>query len=362
MDILIHFDGTANEPNRGDIEVLAEGGDSSITNVLRLHLCAGGKLTDEPPTRELPKVPGQHSIYLSGVGTRGNQIFRRLRQAFAFEKPQEIRDKAIEKVEAIYEPEDRLFVFGFSRGAAIARKFCAVIGENGLRTRGGDHDPEPIVEFLGVWDTVASFGTPELREDVLPDTEELLENGTIAPIIRNAEHLVALDEMRLAFRPTLMNAEPRVREVWFPGVHSDIGGGFRIRGLSDVTLEYMLNRTRELGLSFIDFDEKPEVFSGVDQNGDAVNIGREELAIRPDPLAVLHQQDRGALASRLTLAPRQVFVQRDDEPSQDLPVIHHSVLERVQGDATYRPEPLQDLAYQVLEADGSLRRAEGLSA
>lgn len=366
MNILIFFDGTANEPNRGGQEPDAEGelGDSSITNVLKMHLCAGGLLIDEVPARDSGKIPGQLSIYLAGVGTRGNSILRRLRQAFAFSKPSQIRDKAIQKLEAVYEKGDRLFVFGFSRGAAIARKFCVQIGETGVRTRSGELDPSPIVELLGAWDTVAALGASRslLDRGVEPGTDELLEDGPIAPIIRRGLHLVALDEERLAFRPTLMNAEPRVREVWFPGVHSDIGGGFRVAGLSDITLDYMLRAGRELGLDFLDFDAKPETFTGVDQNGREVSIGREQLAIRPDPTATLHSQDRGAMASRVTLGARQVFVLRDDEPSTtDLPLIHESVAQRIRALADYRPAPLRDLPHLVTDGDGNSRRAEGLA-
>lgn len=363
MDILICFDGTANEPNRGQQMADGDVADSSITNVLHLHLCAGGRLVDEAPDRDSGKIPGQLSIYLSGVGTRGNSILRRLRQAFAFSKPRRIRDKAMEKLEAVYEKGDRLFVFGFSRGAAIARKFCVVLGKNGVTTRNGEHDPSPIVELLGAWDTVAVLraSTGLLNPNQEPGTDELLEDGPIAPIIRKAVHLVALDERRLAFRPTLMNAEPRVEEVWFPGVHSDIGGGFRIDGLSDITLEFMLAACRRLGLRFIDFEAKPEAFTGVDQNGDEVTISRDELVIKPDPTAFLHQQERGALLTSATLAARQVFVLRDDQPSaEDLPVIHHSVVERIRALADYRPDSLQGLRHQVLEEDGSVRTAEGL--
>ena len=359
MDILICFDGTANEPNRGEREADGEPGDAGITNVLKLHLCAGGVLTDEAPRRDAVKIPGQLSIYLAGVGTRGNVMLRRLRQVFALSKPRRIREKALEKLSAVYEKGDRLFVFGFSRGAAIARKFCAQIAADGLRTRSGEHDPEPIVELLAAWDTVAALrASPRLlSRNQEPDTEELLEDGPIAPNIRQAVHLVALDEKRLAFRPTLMESEARVREIWFPGVHSDVGGGFRVAGLSDIALDFVLDVGRDLGLRFIDFDDKPETFTGVDQNGDAVTLGREELTIRPDPAARLHQQERGALVSSATLAPRRVMVLGDAVDDEQLPVVHHSVVQRMAALEDYRPAALDGVPHRVLEADESLRRA-----
>lgn len=96
-----------------------------------------------------------------------------------------------------------------------------------------------------MFDTVASIGLPNLSDDDLPDYDVKFQGRfTISPAINEALHLVSIDENRKAFKPTLMNQDSRVTEVWFPGVHSDIGGGYLRDFLSDVTLEFMLNHIK----------------------------------------------------------------------------------------------------------------------
>ena len=364
MKILICLDGTSNQPRDAEQDIdennLPE--DDNITNVLKLHCLAGGDLTVDDPVRDSGGIDGQLSLYFSGVGTRGSFLRRILRQAFALRGPRVIIDEILRDLESVYEPGDELYVFGFSRGAATARLLATEIAAEGLKTRSGDVDPAPVIAMLGVWDTVASFNKPEIeRDDPLPSGEEIGERGRIAPIIEEAYHLVSLDEQRLAFRPTLMNVEDRVREIWFAGVHSDVGGGFHEDGLSDITLEFMLGAARGRGLEFFRDDELPEEFVGVDQRGEEVRIGRDDLEIRPDILGVLHQPDRSRLKERLT-APRQCTALRGDRPSDvDLPVIHHSVPERIRNRRDYRPRSLEDTAHRVLEAGGGLRTVSGLS-
>ncbi len=364
MKTLISFDGTGNQPKDAeqDVDENSVIEDDNITNVLKLHLLAGGDLTADDPVRKSGRIEGQLPLYFSGVGTRGSRLRRIFRKAFALFGPKTIIAEALEDLEKVYEKGDRLYVFGFSRGAAIARVFASRIAENGLRTSSGEVDPQPVIEMLGVWDTVASFNKPEIeRDDPLPSGEELEEKGAISPIIRKACHAVSLDERRLAFRPTLMNVEDRIQEVWFSGVHSDVGGGFRADGLADVTLRFMLDRARENGLDFLGVEQFSEDFVGEDQDGEEVHIGRDDVEIAPDSLARIHQQERSARKAKITLHPRQILALRDDQPSStDLPVIHHTVVERIAADPEYRPESLQNARHRVLEKDGSLREADGL--
>ena len=84
-----------------------------------------------------------------------------------------------------------------------------------------------------------------------PEVINLFRDLTVAPNIKKAYHLVAIDENRDAFVPSLMNRDPgRIEEVWFPGVHSDVGGGYDPRRLADTTLHYMMARAGEHGVKF----------------------------------------------------------------------------------------------------------------
>lgn len=360
-NILVCFDGTGNEPEDADQEKGKDGKleDDNISNVLKLHLLAGGSL-DNTATN----VAGQHSLYYSGVGTRGSVFRRVLRKFFALRGPQVIMDEALQDLKNLYTEADRLYLFGFSRGAAIARKFASHIAKNGLQTQSGTLETDPVIQMLGVWDTVASFGKPNLKTRTRPLSDVVFENGTIAPNIRNAYHLVSLDENRLAFRPTLMNRQPEVTEIWFPGVHSDIGGGYRIDGLSDITLEYMLDKARQLGLQFLTVDDIPdEVLVGTDQDGDRVEIGRDDIKVAPNHLRKIHYHDqewRIGVLQRRTLAPRDVVVMRNDVASDQAPLIHHTVIKRIKEDTEYRPDSLVDVEHRIVGEDGSTRPFNGL--
>lgn len=168
-----------------------------------------------------------------------------------------------------YLPGDRIFLFGFSRGAYTARWIAGMIGQVGLaenEDRVQDawdvmrrQDPVELsvwwsadaatrapVEFVGVWDTVGAHGVPfgptRLFAPRFPDT-------ILGDHVRLACHALAEDEQRAAFQPCLWtNPEsPRIKQTWFPGWHSDVGGGGTV-GLSDITLRWMSNYAIAAGL------------------------------------------------------------------------------------------------------------------
>merc|ERR1719223_1081897 len=73
---------------------------------------------------------------------------------------------------------------------------------------------------------------------------------TCRPAWPGPSHLVSLDDRREPFRPTLFNADPRVTEVWCPGNHSDVGGGYYHDGLSDCALVIMMKEAELAGMKF----------------------------------------------------------------------------------------------------------------
>jgi len=349
--ILICIDGTGNDPSDAvqDEEKDGQLEDDNISNVLKLHLLAGGGLGDAQPN------PGQMSFYYSGVGTRGTIFRRALSSAFAKLEPGRIRKAAYEDLCARYEPDDEIYIFGFSRGAAIARMLAAQISTEGLLLKQGRRNVN--IAMLGVWDTVASFGRPNLNDSEQPISDVVFENGTIAQNILEAHHLVAVDETRLAFRPTLMNASDRVHEVWFPGVHSDVGGGYRRDGLSDVALTFMLEKATAHGIQLMDARQ----IDLAKLNAEAkTKIELEDVELRSDPLGPLHPHVRDEKIASITLKPRDIRVMINDQPSQLLPILHHSVVERIKGDPKYRPENLRGVRHRVLRVDGSLTEHSGL--
>ncbi len=348
--ILICFDGTSNQPGDAEQEKNKDGllEDDNITNILKLHLLAGGNIENSTAA-----IEGQHSLYYSGVGTRGSFLKKILRQAFALSSPKDIITEALTDLEQIYEFGDHLYVFGFSRGAAIARQFASIIAADGLDDKDGKAGVEPIIKMLGVWDTVASFGAPNLNSQNRPISDVLFEDCTIASVIEKAYHLLALDENRLAFRPTLMNYQTNVAEIWFPGCHSDIGGGFKLDGLSDITLKFMMKKAKIHGLQFLEVSAIPEEnLHGRDQDGDLVDISRDDIEIKPDHNAKLHDHNdswRIGFLRDVTLAARELVVLKNNFPSDIKPALHSTVIDRKKDNSDYNPYSIEDEAFKVIE-------------
>ena len=336
MKIIINIDGTCNEPS--DAEEKKNLDDESISNILRTHLLLGGNIDNEAMS-----IPGQKSLYYPGVGTRGNFFKRLFRSMFASLAPDVILKEITDDLEATWEPGDTLYVFGFSRGAAIARILCSQLAKD---TR----FPGIQVEFLGVYDTVAAFGIPNLDSDEKPVSDVLFENNAISPVIKNAVHLVALDENRKAFRPTLMDKDPRVKEVWYPGVHSDVGGGYYIRGLSDIALLYMIIEAELHGLKFFD----PEVIpddnrSGLDQNGEPVEISIDDLLFNPSVYGKIHYHMEWWRTAK-TRAARDAVVLDDGKVSGDRVELHPSVTIRA-IEFGYKPIAVMNTKCQICGGD-----------
>ncbi|CAG35297.1 phospholipase effector Tle1 domain-containing protein [Desulfotalea psychrophila] len=332
--LIFCFDGTCNDPeDSGDFFE-----DSSVSNILKLHAFLGGSLN--PLNAENPKTSNQHSFYYSGVGTRGSWLKQKFNAVFAppYGDMDDILDEAHKDLDRQnYKKEDEIYIFGFSRGAAIARMFAANIGKK--------------VTFLGVFDTVAATrGSLDLNPESYPASGIVFEDGTIGKHIKKAVHLVSIDEKRLAFQPTLFNKDQRVTEVWFAGVHSDVGGGYWFDGLSDITLRFMINCIKDklqvLDIKSIDYGKLK--ISGAQ---DAICF--DDLNINPITNGKLHEQKRPGIKAK-TLAPRLIRVNIDDQPSKKIPIIHHTVSDRFHDVTEYRPYALRDASYYIMDKNGTV--------
>lgn len=363
-NIMFCFDGTNNDPNDAVQETSPFGGDhikdSSITNVLKLHLRFGGNLGNTL------KTPQQHSFYYPGVGTYGGRLKKLINMALALPigDVRTIISAAREDLKKTYEPGDQIFIFGFSRGAAIARRFASkMVIESEKFFQDGripDWKSEPVpvpVRFLGVFDTVASIGLPDLSDDDLPDYEVKFQGGfTISPAIKEALHLVSIDENRKAFKPTLMNQDGRVTEVWFPGVHSDIGGGYWRDFLSDVTLEFMLGRIRKLQAAVTLLEPNQIQYANLAPGARDILIEEDDLKMNPSIQGTLHEHERDAILEKITLSKRNVEVWKNDRPVLDVtPLVIEDIKDRVKGDHDYAPAALRGIAHRLISMDGVIR-------
>lgn len=358
------FDGTSNDP--GDAGGFKE--DESITNILKLHILMGGGVEDGHSPTKTPSGNGQHTFYYNGIGARegesripllgklyhSGRSLLNMAVAPSFGDAKRILDDAKADFDsANYQAGDTLVIFGYSRGAALARKFAATL----LR----DHK-HCKVSFLGVFDTVAAMNGIHRKGDKI-SSDVVFEDGTLHPRIERAVHLVAVDENRVSFTPTLMNkdaANPdRILEVWFPGVHGDVGGGCWADGLSDNALAFMIDRCKEtLGdaLAIADGANPASIRKLLAQQDDALaGLDADDIAIHPLINGPLHAHN-GAMAAILGEDVRSICVSDNDRPSKaegDLPILHESVGQRFMQVPDYRPAALRGLKFRLWE-DGKV--------
>ena len=255
----------------------------------RIAYCADGTWDDSTKHTNVYKLykslvvsATQMPFYDDGVGADGNPISKILGGAFGTGLWQKIKD-GYAKIAHVYEAGDSLFIFGFSRGAYTARSLAGMIAVCGLPTKNFTDDmvntafnayrdkdqraalPDKLknygmdnakITMVGVWDTVGSLGIPAAVGLVDPVVYGFLDTG-LHPNVQNACHALAIDEKRAEFPPTLWTSAPAagqtIEQVWFCGVHSDIGGGEPDDGpdttaLSDITLSWMMSKASDLGL------------------------------------------------------------------------------------------------------------------
>jgi hypothetical protein len=117
--------------------------------------------------------------------------------------------------------------------------------------------PCPPIRFIGVWDTVGALGAPGVIgkvASVLNGNKYEYHDVALNETIQNAYHALAIDERRAPFRPTLWT-RPRgwtgsLEQAWFPGVHSNVGGGCSPDGLANEALHWIVGKAEALGLEF----------------------------------------------------------------------------------------------------------------
>jgi Uncharacterized alpha/beta hydrolase domain (DUF2235) len=306
--LVVCLDGTWNTPDNGD----------SPTNVVKMMRSIRASAADGTP---------QVAFYDRGVGT-GNPFDRFVGGAFGRGLVENVQD-GYRFLADNYERGDEIYVFGFSRGAYTARSLAGFIGYCGLvpktlmdllpavwlawQDRDNPSDEqrallrevcseacsEVRITCLGVWDTVGSLGIPvESLQWVNRGRYEFL-NTKLGENVDHAFHALAIDEMRGPFGPALWqepdhNGNKTVEQVWFAGVHSNVGGSYLDDGLSDLALQWMIERVR--ATCGLEFDE------------DYI-----EASIHGDPLGTLYES-RGWLYTASRFLPYQRLIGQNPVP------------------------------------------------
>ncbi|HXA15538.1 MAG TPA: DUF2235 domain-containing protein [Thermoanaerobaculia bacterium] len=230
--------------------------------------------------------PRQMKHYTPGVGT---DWYDRIKGGVAGVGTNDRIQDAYQFITDQYDDGDAVFIFGFSRGAYEARSLCGMVGRVGLldRTRFAATNRRDMfdivfnnytrpkdaannqlvanfkatncvdapIKMIGVWDTVGALGVPVFATQLtlfVPTFHDL----SLGPRVENAYHAMSIDEQRFDFTPTYWDpatVQPgqHLEQVYFAGVHSDVGGGYDDdHSLSDITLNWMTDRARKHGLLF----------------------------------------------------------------------------------------------------------------
>lgn len=185
-------------------------------------------------------------FYVGGVGTRLGFIGKFFGSVFGAGGQQRI-EEGMEQLQKNFDAGDEIIdIIGFSRGSALALEFANTIYDDGVEKNGSTVKPE--IRFIGIWDTVASFGLPG-------NNVNLGYNLHVPPNADRTYHAIALDERRQSFPVTHVIADAldgrndrHVFEVWFRGFHSDVGGGNNNEGLSSIALDWMFRRAADCGI------------------------------------------------------------------------------------------------------------------
>jgi uncharacterized protein (DUF2235 family) len=283
--IVICSDGTGNTSIKG-----------RGTNVFKLF-----EAVDLTSHRFDPSVTPQVALYDDGVGTESFKPLKIFAGATGFGLSRNVRQLYKELVR-IYDPDNEIYVFGFSRGAFTVRTLVGLIGRCGLvdpaklrpqtakqldsvvkkayrayrscfRTklaevfRGKPNDELSVafkqtysrendvrIRFIGIWDTVDAVGLPFHLGDILNKTFYRFKfpDYRLSRIVDRACHALAIDDERHSFRPLMWDEtreeDGRIEQVWFAGAHSNVGGGYPKQGMSLVALDWMLAQAERGGL------------------------------------------------------------------------------------------------------------------
>ena len=237
---LYAFDGTGNE------DEIEEGKDSNVVKFKELYQ---GKIE-----------------YLSGVGTRKGTLGHALGGLFGAGGRTRIDEMYDLLCENYSKGDEAIDIVGFSRGAALAVHFANKLSEDQIQLSDGSKVPAKV-RFLGLWDVVASFG---LSFNNILDFQEInlgWDVDQVAGCVSQCYHAMALDERREAFNLTRLDPDnnfEHITELWFRGVHSDIGGSNDNPMRSNIALNWILENARACGVLFDEEKAKAAKYSRMD--------------------------------------------------------------------------------------------------
>ncbi len=228
--------------------------------------------------------------------------------------------------------------------------------------------------MLGCWDTVGSFGVAKTIAGINFQQLNMFKDLTIPDNVAQAYHMLALDEQRDSFEPTLMDPDPirpeRIIEVWFAGDHANIGGGWATDSLSDVTLDFLLRRMSS-GYATDDDPDVRKVKAGDETWGGYLTAEKKDKAdlterqtddaswVDPDPLGQVRQWFSNLYAYRPRKLPLHAVISESvfDRMTLSMPVYAPQALFNLNDDLDAKRDLIDEKVAKLVETQ-SLVEAE----
>lgn len=303
-NIIFCADGTWNGPDQDD----KHPDNFHPTNVFKLFGLLDGDLAapqNEPENEKRLMAAGatsQVAKYLHGVGDSSNPLVRIMGGVFGAGIITRIV-RGYTFISREYEPGDHIFILGFSRGAYTARALAGFITSQGLLAKNLTSDKQtayqkgmeawyryrkssshegilqrlaasvahlpsyflaktleesdfyqiPAIKAVAVWDTVGAMGLPDIEGNRRVDDFGFADTK-LNERVEWGFHAISMDEERVDFTPTLWDERAQIKQLIFPGAHSDVGGGYPMADgesmLSDGGLKWMVDELKPLGVAF----------------------------------------------------------------------------------------------------------------
>jgi len=311
-NIIVFSDGTGQE-----------GGKGNNTNVYKIF----NIIEDRTQKQIVFYDPGLGTGFIKITGNiSGAGISRNIRECYEF-----LFDN--------FEAGDSIYLIGFSRGAATVRSLSGFIHLFGILPKSRrdlvdaawkiyktnnfekrskkaqafiakNHTMWARIKFIGVFDTVAALGVPinfiSKALDKLPFTHHQFHNFDLSECVENAYQALSIDDERKTFHPLIWNPKvkkhQKLKQVWFAGVHTDVGGGYKEHSLSDIPMTWLLQKAAKHGLRI---------------------YPKHKVSITPDANGTMHNSRKGF--------PGVIFLKKQrtwNENTHGKPIIHASVLKR----------------------------------
>lgn len=376
-----------------NIILLSDGTGNSAAKIFKTNVWRLYQALDLGPSSN------QVAFYDDGVGTSTFRPFAIIGAAFGFGLKRILKD-LYTFLSRNYEPDDQIYAFGFSRGSFTIRALVGMISSQGIppgRTMAPDElrkavdeayardrkkyhrgivrlimkyrglsDPKqdipqgyhkPDIRFLGLWDTVDAYGLPvdELKHGVDFWIWPLnFGDRDLSPKVKRACHALALDDERRTFHPVLWNERKeetdRLTQVWFAGMHSNVGGGYAKDGLAYVSLNWIVEEVKKTHGDFhtaAGAKVVPPMFhaAATDEFKRLANV-HADITNSRSGMAAYYRYDPRRVSVLCNDAYHEVWIKR--------PKIHHTVLDRIAEQHVAYTPLITSGPYDEVDANGAI--------